>query len=48
MFSDINECLNATNPCLHDGKCINTKGSFICQCETGWRGKICEIGKIDK
>ena len=41
-FSDINEC--ATNPCSDN--CINTPGSFACECEEGFRanGAICEGG----
>ncbi|KAH3813040.1 hypothetical protein DPMN_141489 [Dreissena polymorpha] len=46
-ISDLNECMSNTTEdvCLHEGQCINTKGSFICQCMNGWSGKICEIGE---
>lgn len=31
------------NPCEHAGKCINTQGSFQCQCLQGYSGPRCEI-----
>lgn len=40
--TDINECL--MNPCLHGGRCINSPGSFSCQCPEGWMGPLCDIG----
>ena len=30
---DINECLNNNGSCSHD--CINTVGSYYCECPTG-------------
>ncbi|GFT32028.1 uncharacterized protein NPIL_671641 [Nephila pilipes] len=34
---DINECL-VNNTCHPTAKCINTPGSFRCECENGYRG----------
>lgn len=31
------------NPCEHFGKCLNTEGSFQCQCGRGYAGPRCEI-----
>lgn len=31
------------NPCEHFGKCVNTEGSFQCQCGRGYTGPRCEI-----
>ena len=43
IFSpDINECL--LNPCQFGGTCINTVGSFICQCPPGRSGAFCGGG----
>ena len=42
LFPDIDECV--TNPCLHNGTCINTVGNYNCSCTAGWEGNDCEIG----
>ncbi|CAL4132594.1 unnamed protein product, partial [Meganyctiphanes norvegica] len=39
---DINECAN-NNPCHNGGKCINTFGSFKCDCPTNVTGTYCDI-----
>lgn len=36
-------CFAGANPCEHAGKCINTQGSFQCQCLQGYSGPRCEI-----
>lgn len=35
--------LPGANPCEHAGKCLNTLGSFECQCLQGYTGPRCEI-----
>nr|CAD7408408.1 unnamed protein product [Timema poppensis] len=34
------ECLGS--PCEHDGNCVNTPGSFACNCTQGFTGPRCE------
>ena len=33
--TDIDEC-NGTNPCAPNGNCVNTNGSFTCNCSSGY------------
>ena len=42
-FSDIDECL--LDPCLNNGTCVNTLGSFKCLCESGYEGPFCQTSK---
>lgn len=35
---DIDECKNATSPCGPDSSCLNTVGSFHCECDSGFAG----------
>ena len=44
VVSDIDECLN--DPCLHDGNCSNTEGSYICKCVPEWTGNNCQTGNM--
>ena len=42
-ISDINEC--DYSPCSNGGICINSFGSFSCDCPKGWQGNTCANGK---
>ena len=42
MFPDIDECVQ--NPCQH-GHCINTDGGFMCTCDQGYVGQLCNKSK---
>lgn len=44
-FTDINEC-DVRFPCQNNGTCVNSKGSYYCDCNEGWQGHDCEIGKF--
>lgn len=30
---DVNECLNQLNSCPENSRCLNTNGSFLCECQ---------------
>jgi len=39
--TDIDECASYVNsPCYHGGTCVNTLGSFTCQCVPGYTGNF--------
>ncbi|XP_021115264.1 protein HEG homolog 1 isoform X3 [Heterocephalus glaber] len=42
-LSPVNSC--ATNPCLHDGKCIVdlTSRGYVCVCPPSWQGDNCSV-----
>ena len=42
-FLDINECSNGSHNCSLDARCINSQGSYSCQCLHGYSGdgKFC-------
>ena len=40
--SDIDEC--ESNPCLHDGICVDEVNSYRCECNDGYEGTNCESG----
>lgn len=37
---DVNECKK--NPCRNGGHCINSPGSYICKCPSGYSGHNCQ------
>ena len=50
---DIDECADAMNNathksslCYNNGSCMNTLGSYTCNCTLGWEGLKCETGKL--
>ena len=45
MIVDVNECLG--NPCQNGGTCLNTVGSFTCNCMAGYQGQTCANGIVD-
>ena len=38
IILDINECEKESHNCHSNAKCINTNGSFTCQCKGGYEG----------
>ena len=38
FIPDINECSYSKSPCHQNATCINTNGSFICECQLGFYG----------
>lgn len=39
---DINECADSSvSMCGPNGMCVNTNGSFLCECFPGFGGDIC-------
>ena len=44
ISTDVDECDNGTVNCDTNANCMNTNGSFICVCISGWSGDgvVCE------
>ena len=42
--SDVNEC--EWVQCQNGGDCVNTRGSYHCQCAPGFRGMFCDLPGI--
>lgn len=43
FYVDVDEC--DLSPCFNNGTCINTNGSYACNCTAGWKSKDCDEGK---
>ena len=41
---DINECKG--KPCQNGVTCVNTFGSYRCQCASGYNGQHCQAGIV--
>jgi len=37
---DIEDCTVESSPCHHGGTCVDIPGSFVCQCPSGFAGKL--------
>ena len=37
-FLDVDECGNGNHDCDMNANCMNTDGSFVCVCNSGWSG----------
>ena len=35
----------SSNPCQHSGVCLQSNGTFTCNCTTGYAGVQCENGR---
>ena len=52
FISDVDECVQNEPVCSANERCVNGRGSFSCECRSGYRGehKVCvkkgELSKI--
>ena len=47
LFSDMDECINSSNVCDENAACINTIGSYWCDCIFGFTGDGSNCSGID-
>ena len=45
LHVDFDECHNSL--CQNGGTCVNTYGDYRCECEHGYSGKNCHLGKYN-
>ncbi len=43
QFEFYKQCIFSGSPCEHGGVCVNTPGSYRCDCPTGFSGRRCEM-----
>ena len=36
--ADVNECQDGLSLCVQDSECVNTIGSYLCNCDPGYTG----------
>ena len=36
FLADVNECLTTVNKCSPNANCVNTDGSYTCECPPGY------------
>ena len=47
LFIDVDECINSSNVCDENAACINTIGSYWCDCIFGFTGDGCNCSGIN-
>ena len=45
IIVDVDEC-KYNNRCVNSKGCINQVGDFLCICQDGWTGKLCDQSKF--
>ena len=45
IILDVDEC-KYNNRCVNSKGCINQVGDFLCICQDGWTGKLCDQSKF--
>lgn len=45
-FVALNPC--SSSPCLNNGRCTPKVDGFVCTCQSGFSGSICEHGKLNE
>ena len=48
IFRFQDECHDRSHNCHRSGDCLNSDGSYFCQCQTGWEGDGVECTDIDE
>lgn len=44
IILDVDEC-EVFSPCRNNATCLNTNGSYQCDCVDGWQDQQCDRGK---
>lgn len=42
IITDVDEC--SSNPCQHNGTCVDLINMYTCICQAGYTGDNCDIG----